>query len=64
MLGATEVDVDFNANVVTHSRLLLHGIGGWQDALFAGCAILAVPSFRDRVPVIKDQVTTFARRVR
>ena len=59
VLGATEVDVDFNANVVTHSDgLLLHGIGGWQDALFAGCAILAVPSFRDRVPVIKDRVTT------
>jgi len=59
VLGATEVDLDFNANVVTHSDgLLLHGIGGWQDALFAGCAILAVPSFRDRVPVIKDRVTT------
>jgi len=59
VLGATEVDVEFNANVVTHSDgLLLHGIGGWQDALFAGCTILTVPSFRDRVPVIKDRVTT------
>jgi citrate lyase subunit alpha/citrate CoA-transferase len=59
VLGATEVDVDFNANVVTHSDgWLLHGIGGWQDALFARCTILAVPSFRDRVPVIRDRVTT------
>jgi len=59
VLGATEVDLDFNANVVTHSDgLLLHGIGGWQDALAARCAILAVPSFRDRVPIIKDRVTT------
>jgi citrate lyase subunit alpha / citrate CoA-transferase len=59
VLGATEVDVDFNANVVTHSDgLLLHGIGGWQNCLFAGCTILAVPSFRDRIPVLVDRVTT------
>jgi citrate lyase subunit alpha/citrate CoA-transferase len=59
VLGATEVDVNFNANVVTHSDgLLLHGIGGWQNCLFAGCTILAIPSFRDRIPVIVDQVTT------
>lgn len=59
VLGATEVDVDFNANVVTHSDgMLLHGIGGWQNCLAAGCTILAVPAFRDRIPVIVDQVTT------
>jgi citrate lyase subunit alpha/citrate CoA-transferase len=59
VLGATEVDVAFNANVVTHSDgLLLHGIGGWQNCLTAGCTILAVPSFRDRIPVIVDEVTT------
>ena len=59
MLGATEVDLNFNANVVTHSDgRLLHGIGGWQNCLFAGCTILAVPSFRDRIPVIVDEVTT------
>ena len=59
MLGATEVDVHFNANVVTHSDgRLLHGIGGWQNCLFSGCSILAVPSFRDRIPVIVDEVTT------
>jgi citrate lyase subunit alpha/citrate CoA-transferase len=59
VLGATEVDVDFNANVVTHSDgLLLHGIGGWQNCLFGGCTILAVPSFRDRIPVIVESVTT------
>ena len=55
----TEVDVNFNANVVTHSDgRLLHGIGGWQNCLAAGCTILAVPSFRDRIPVIVDEVTT------
>ncbi len=59
VLGATEVDVNFNANVVTHSDgLLLHGIGGWQNCLTAGCTILAVPSFRDRIPVIVEDVTT------
>src|SRR6201993_966381 len=59
VLGATEVDLSFNANVVTHSDgRLLHGIGGWQNWLAAGCTILAVPSFRDRIPVIVDEVTT------
>ncbi len=59
VLGATEVDVNFNANVVTHSDgRLLHGIGGWQNCLTAGCTILALPSFRDRIPVIVDEVTT------
>ncbi len=59
VLGATEVDTNFNANVVTHSDgRLLHGIGGWQNCLASRCTILAVPSFRDRIPVIVDEVTT------
>jgi citrate lyase subunit alpha/citrate CoA-transferase len=59
ILGATEIDVNFNANVVTHSDgYLLHGIGGWQNCLFSKTVILPVPLFRDRVPVIRDQVTT------
>ncbi|HOV11288.1 MAG TPA: citrate lyase subunit alpha [Bacteroidales bacterium] len=59
ILGATEVDVNFNANVVTHSDgTLLHGIGGWQNCLFSKCTILPVPLFRDRIPVIIDEVTT------
>ncbi len=59
VLGATEVDVDFNANVVTHSDgRLLHGIGGWQNCLASKCTILPIPSFRDRIPVVVDEVTT------
>jgi citrate lyase subunit alpha/citrate CoA-transferase len=59
VLGATEVDLGFNGNVVTHSDgRLLHGIGGWQNCLAARCAMLLVPSFRDRIPVIVDEVTT------
>jgi len=59
ILGATEIDTKFNANVVTHSDgYLLHGIGGWQNCLFSKTVILPVPLFRDRVPVIRDEVTT------
>ncbi len=59
VLGATEVDLNFNANVVTHSDgRLLHGIGGWQNCLYARCVILAMPAVRDRIPVIVDEVTT------
>lgn len=59
ILGATEVDVNFNANVVSHSDgLLLHGIGGWQNCLASKCVILPIPLFRDRIPVILDEVTT------
>ena len=59
VLGATEVDVNFNANVVTHSDgYMLHGIGGWQNCLFSKCTILPIPSFRGRLPIIVDEVTT------
>lgn len=59
ILGATEIDVNFNGNVVTHSDgYLLHGIGGWQNCLHSKCTIIPVPLFRDRIPVIVDEVTT------
>jgi citrate lyase subunit alpha / citrate CoA-transferase len=59
-LGATEVDLDFNVNVNTHSDgLLLHGIGGHQD-VSAGAAMtmITIPALRGRIPVIVDSVTT------
>lgn len=59
ILGATEIDLEFNGNVVTHSDgYLLHGIGGWQNCLHARNVILPLPLFRDRIPVIVDRVTT------
>ena len=59
ILGATEVDLNFNGNVVTHSDgYLLHGIGGWQNCLHARNVILPLPLFPDRIPVIVDEVTT------
>ena len=59
ILGATEVDISFNANVVTHSDgYMLHGLGGWQNCLFSKTVILPLPLFRDRIPIVRDQVTT------
>lgn len=59
ILGATEVDLNYHANVVTHSDgFLLHGIGGWQNCIFSKCTILPIPLFRDRIPIIVDNVTT------
>lgn len=59
ILGATEVDVNFNANVVTHSDgYLLHGIGGWQNCLLGKTVVLPLPLFRDRIPVVVDEVVT------
>ena len=60
MLGATEIDLDFNVNVNTHSDgLLLHGIGGHQDAAAcSGCCIVTAPSFRKRIPIVRERVTT------
>jgi citrate lyase subunit alpha/citrate CoA-transferase len=59
-LGATEVDLDFNVNVNTHSDgLLLHGIGGHQDAAAGSdITVILVPLLRGRIPVIRKEVTT------
>ncbi|MEA3239170.1 MAG: citrate lyase subunit alpha [Candidatus Bipolaricaulota bacterium] len=59
-LGATEVDLDFNVNVNTHSDgQLLHGIGGHQDvAAGAKMTLITIPTLRGRLPVIVDSVTT------
>ncbi len=59
-LGATEIDIDFNVNVNTHSDgMLLHGIGGHSDvAAGAKLAMMVLPAYRKRIPVIRDAVTT------
>jgi len=59
-LGATEVDLDFNVNVNTHSDgVLLHGIGGHQDAAAGSdITVILAPLLRGRVPVIREKVTT------
>ena len=60
ILGATEVDVNFNVNVNTESNgLLLHNTGGHCDtAAGAKLAIVVAPSIRGRLPIIRDEVTT------
>jgi citrate lyase subunit alpha/citrate CoA-transferase len=60
ILGATEIDLDFNVNVNSHSDgQLLHGIGGHTDAAAcAGCTIITAPSFRKRIPIVRESVTT------
>ncbi len=59
VLGATEVDVDFNVNVNTHSDgRLLHGIGGHQDtAPGAKLSMMTVPTYRKTNPIIRERVT-------
>ena len=60
ILGATEVDVNFNVNVNTESNgYLLHNTGGHSDtAAGAKLAIIVAPSIRGRLPIVKDEVTT------
>jgi len=60
VLGATEVDMDFNVNVNTHSDgRLLHGIGGHQDtAAGASLCIITAPVFRKTNPIVREKVTT------
>jgi citrate lyase subunit alpha/citrate CoA-transferase len=60
ILGATEVDVDFNVNVNTESTgYLLHNTGGHSDtAAGAKLAIIVAPSIRGRLPIVRDEVTT------
>ena len=59
VLGGTEIDLDFNVNVNTHSDgWLLHGIGGFQDAADAYMTIITVPLYRKKNPIIVDRVHT------
>ncbi len=60
VLGATEVDVDFNVNVNTHSDgRMLHGIGGHQDtAAGSSLCIITAPVFRKTNPIVREKVTT------
>jgi len=60
VLGATQIDTDFNVNVHTDSRgYIIGGSGGHTDV--ADCAKLTVivsPVSRARMPVIVDKVLT------
>lgn len=60
VLGATEVDTNFNVNVNTHSDgRLLHGIGGHQDtSAGSSLCIISCPVFRKTNPIVREKVTT------
>lgn len=60
ILGATEVDVNFNVNVMTDSNGIMMGaVGGHPDAAAgAKCTIITAPLIRGRLPMVTDSVQT------
>ena len=60
MLGALEIDKDFNVNVMTKSDGTINqAVGGHQDtAAGAKVSIILAPLMRARIPIIVDKVTT------
>lgn len=62
LLGATEVDTDFNVNVHTDSNgYIMGGSGGHTDtAAGAKLAMILAPFFRARLPLVTDRVTTIS----
>lgn len=60
VLGATEIDTDFNVNVITGSNgVIMGGSGGHSDAAAgAKMTMIVTPLIRKRLPIIVDKVTT------
>jgi citrate lyase subunit alpha/citrate CoA-transferase len=60
ILGATEIDLDFNVNVTTDSMgYLMGGSGGHSDiAKGADVTIIISPLVKSRIPMIKEEVMT------
>lgn len=60
ILGALEVDTQFNCNVVVGSNGILMGAqGGHPDAAFgARCTIVILPILQGRIPTVCNRVTT------
>jgi citrate lyase subunit alpha / citrate CoA-transferase len=58
VLGALEVDVSFNVNVITSSEGTIMGASGGHCDTAAGTklAVVVCPSFRGRIPSIKRKV--------
>lgn len=58
VLGATQIDTDFNVNAHTDSNgLIMGGSGGHSDtAAGAKLAIILAPLFRARLPIVVDKV--------
>lgn len=60
ILGALEVDINFNVNVVTGSDGIVCGAPGGHPDTAAGskCSIIVAPLIRGRIPTICDRVIT------
>jgi citrate lyase subunit alpha / citrate CoA-transferase len=60
ILSATEVDVDFNVNVITDSNGIIMGASGGHSDTAAGAklAIVVAPLLRGRLPMVLDRVNT------
>ena len=60
ILGATEIDKDFNVNVTTDSYgKIIGGSGGHSDTAHgAKVSIITTNLIKSRMPIIKDHVTT------
>ncbi|MEN6383789.1 MAG: citrate lyase subunit alpha [Phycisphaerales bacterium] len=60
ILSATEVDIDFNVNVLTGSNGKLMGAPGGHPDTAAGSrlSIIALPLIRGRRPVVREKVRT------
>ena len=58
ILGATEIDTDFNVNVHTDSNgYIMGGSGGHSDAAAgAKLTMIIAPMFRARLPIVTDRV--------
>lgn len=58
ILGATELDTDFNVNVTTgHDGIIMGGSGGHQDTAYgAKVSIIVSKLFQSRIPLIVDRV--------
>ena len=60
ILGATEIDLDFNVNVTTDSHgLIMGGSGGHSDTAHgAKITVITTNLIKARMPIIKEKVTT------
>lgn len=60
MLGALEIDTDFNVNVITGSDGVISQASGGHSDTAAGSkmSVILAPLIRARIPIIVDKVTT------
>ena len=60
LLSATEIDFDFNVNVLTDSYGILRGAPGGHPDAAAGAkmTIITLPLLRGRLPMVMEKVTT------